>query len=755
MQQLWELLDASGIWAMLLWTATLLAAWATGARALRALRIDRGLDAMERLVLAVTLGLAALGYAVLLLGAAGLLSPALGWLLVPWLLASVRTTAGVREIVSSARTREWIQPFSVLTCGFLIVYLLAALAPETGFDALNYHLGVPRLYLEAGGLVPAPHIVYSSFPFFIEMLFTWGLLLQGETLAKLFHFFFAAALTLAVFAYARRRLGGSAAAPAALALIASPLVGYLSQTAYVDLALAHFIFLSYVCFERAIERRDSQWFLLAGTFCGLACATKYSGILAPLLLAGWLARAYAKSWKSAVGPALAVAVPCVFLTLPWLVKNWLWIGNPVAPIFSDWLPNPWFGTEEYRSWLKATNNWAGFPGDWREFLLAPWRLATQSVLFVGSPGPLFFLLPIALPALLRHRELRRLGLFAAALFYLQLLTSKLLRYHVTVFPFLALLIAAPLAAPSRYPRAQSIWRTAILGLAVLQLPFVWPRWSDDRLLTVSPSAVRIFSSYEQRSAFQSQRLGSIDLIRTHQRLDRMMQPSDTLLALTPGYQAFLSHPVLMTPNSTPAVQLTRSVIDSALQRSGLSEFRLELEDPSVWKRRWRVKLRTDRLEMGPAFYRPRFFFREDGIPLEASVFRLERKEEGGFLVIECDLRAPRRIDFVQLWAEDPGSAWSVQATASKRKEEGRSELAKADSEWRSLPFGVEIRSLNGAEPAALIERMIENSASHVLIQRVPTLAFLEKLFAELEESGLLDLLFQEGDFKTYRVIQKN
>lgn len=755
MQQPWELLDASGIWAMLLWTATLLAAGATGARALRALRIDPDLDALEQFVLAVTLGLAALGYAVLLLGAAGLLSPALGWLLIPWLLLTVRTTFGVREVASWAKTRQWIHPFSILTCGFLIAYLLAALAPETGFDALNYHLGVPRLYLEAGGLVPAPHIVYSSFPFFVEMLFTWGLLLQGETLARLFHYFFAAALAAAVFAYARRRLESSAAAPAALALIASPLVGYLSQTAYVDLALAHFVFLSYVCFERAIERRDSRWFLLAGTFCGLACATKYSGILAPLLLAGWFTRAYAKSWKSAVGPALAMIVPCALLIFPWLLKNWIWTGNPVAPIFSDWIPNPWFGAEEYRSWLKATNNWAGYSGSWRDFLIAPWRLATQSVLFVGSAGPLFFLLPIALPAMLHRKELRRLGLFAAALFYLQLLTSKLLRYHVTIFPFLALLIAAPLAASFRSPRTQSIWRAAILGLAVLQLPFVWPRWSDDRLLTVSPSAIRIFSSYEQRDAFQSQRLGSVDLIRTHQRLDRMMQPGDSLLALTPGYQAFLRHPVLLTPNSTPAVELTRSVFDSALQRSGLSEFRFELEDPSEWRRHWRVKLRSDRLEMGQAFYRPRFFFREDGVALEASVFRLERKEEGAFLVIECDLRAPRRIDFVQLWAEAAHSVWSVQSMSSARNDEGESQLAEADSEWRSQPFRIETRSLNAVESAQLIQQLNAFSATHVLIQRNPALAFLEGFFAELEESSLLELLFQEGEFQTYRVNRRN
>ncbi|MFH0794759.1 MAG: hypothetical protein V2A74_12090, partial [bacterium] len=49
--------------------------------------------------------------------------------------------------------------------------LVEALTPPASWDALVYHLTIPRLYLEAGRLAPLPDLIYANFPHATDLLY--------------------------------------------------------------------------------------------------------------------------------------------------------------------------------------------------------------------------------------------------------------------------------------------------------------------------------------------------------------------------------------------------------------------------------------------------------------------------------------------------------------------------------------------------------------------------------------------------------
>ena len=81
----------------------------------------------------------------------------------------------------------------------LALDLVAATAPVSSADALAYHLGLPKLWLQTGS-IGDPFWRWEGFnPSGIEMLYTQGLALGGGSAAAPLHAFFAVLCALAVF----------------------------------------------------------------------------------------------------------------------------------------------------------------------------------------------------------------------------------------------------------------------------------------------------------------------------------------------------------------------------------------------------------------------------------------------------------------------------------------------------------------------------------------------------------------------------
>ena len=107
----------------------------------------------EELFLSFGIGIAITGYAVFLLGVAGALDPSgISLLLISLALLSAAGWSRTIHTVSAAPSRcsIWNLPAAVLLGILLLASFLLVLTPETGKDALIYHLAVPKLYLRQG-----------------------------------------------------------------------------------------------------------------------------------------------------------------------------------------------------------------------------------------------------------------------------------------------------------------------------------------------------------------------------------------------------------------------------------------------------------------------------------------------------------------------------------------------------------------------------------------------------------------------------
>src|SRR5262249_25341372 len=119
----------------------------------------------------------------------------------------------------------------------------------------------------------------------------------------------------------------------------SPLMGVDGTSAYNDVALAAIAFTLFQLLQIWERRREARLVIAIGLVAGFAIATKYTG---------WLAVPYALGfivWKSERETRLrncvcvAFAASCVLG--PWLVRNWIWFHNPLAPFFNGIFPNPY------------------------------------------------------------------------------------------------------------------------------------------------------------------------------------------------------------------------------------------------------------------------------------------------------------------------------------------------------------------------------------------------------------------------------
>jgi hypothetical protein len=116
-----------------------------------------------------------------------------------------------------------------------------------------------------------------------------------------------------------------------LAFYSQLVIGWLSTTAYNDLALIFFQNLGILAFLEWWETRKDIWLIEGGIFFGLASSVKLIGLYAPISLI--LILAIEKiDFKKIFILGIGVLMPL----LPWFCYSFLSTGNPVYPYFTDW-----------------------------------------------------------------------------------------------------------------------------------------------------------------------------------------------------------------------------------------------------------------------------------------------------------------------------------------------------------------------------------------------------------------------------------
>ena len=297
--------------------------------------------------------------------------------------------------------------FLLPTCLFLltIVLILLASVPPVSRDALVHHLAVPKLYLSYGRMIELPWLEFSYYPMNMDLLYIVPLFFNFAIGAKYIHLSFAILTAITLYCYLSKLITRNYAILGMILFLTTPIVVKLSTTAYVDLGLTFFSFTALILlFEWRNNEFRSRYLVLAGISCGLALGVKYTGYISFLFFLGLIpflvsssSRSHAKAIHSRQLRAILIFFTISIITVsPWLIRNALWTGNPVYPMFNTLFSNQEtsFTIEQSPFVIRKII----YNESWWETLLIPVRIFFQGqdnnpALFDGVLNPfyLFFI----------------------------------------------------------------------------------------------------------------------------------------------------------------------------------------------------------------------------------------------------------------------------------------------------------------------------------------------------------------------------
>lgn len=416
-------------------------------------RLETKLTRGEKFPLAFLLGAACLHLAVF-----AVLALKIGYKPV-WviMLAAVIGAAGIRQSwTAPAGTQPWrtlaAAGAGIVFAAYTAIYFVNAWAPEASPDGSSYHLELVGRYVRAHGFERITTNMYAGLSAGVEMLFVPAFALGRNSAAALVHFAFTVSLALAMFAYGRRIGKPRVGAAGALLVYLSPVVGKDGSSAYIDVAVAAIAFSVFYWLEIWDEWRDGRLLIPIGLLAGYAYAAKYTAfvmLVYALVFVAWRARK--------LRPAMAVAAWAALMMAPWMIKNWVYLQNPVAPFFNQIFRNPnvhALAETQYASWLRrydVENKWT-----------LPVEVTVRGGKTQGLIGAVFLIAPVALFAA-RYRAGRRL-LTPAMVLLATYFTNVGTRFLIPCLPFFSLAIALALG------NARAVLAFAVLFHAVMSWP---------------------------------------------------------------------------------------------------------------------------------------------------------------------------------------------------------------------------------------------------------------------------------------------
>ena len=438
---------------------TLAIAIALGSLLLRRLRI--ALHREEAAVVAFLCGAALLSLATFLLCVVQLAYKGVflagGIAVIVWAWRTREKTAARPSL--PAPLRAWNLLFLAIVAGFFVLYFFNALAPEVSPDGSGYHLANVARIWKHHGFVWDFHSMYSYFPQGTEMLFLVAFVFGHGSAAALVHLAFLLSLAWAIACYGRRFGFPKAGLFAAVLVFASPVAGKAGSSAYNDLAVAAIVFVLFYLLQVWDEDQAPELLIPIGLLAGFAYATKYPAAVALPFAAGylwWRGRKKSRSWQAIGIFAVAAAV----MVVPWILRNWIWLGDPFSPLLNRWFPNPYYHVGMEQAYLADVRHYEGLEHWWQ----IPWRHMVSGELVGGVIGPIFFLAPLALLAL-RHSAGRRL-LLAGLIFGLPALANAQTRFLLPALPFVSLALGQALAKPRALLPALAVAH-AVAGVPVV------------------------------------------------------------------------------------------------------------------------------------------------------------------------------------------------------------------------------------------------------------------------------------------------
>jgi hypothetical protein len=411
---------------------------------------------------------------------------------------------------------------------FTFVYFVWALAPEMSPDGSTYHLGLVSRYLREQGFASVPVNMYAYLSQGLEMLFLFAFAFGRHSAAALVHFTFLVALPWAMICYGRRFGFPAPALAAALLVYLSPVVGVDGASAYNDVAVAFVLFVVFYLVELWIDGREPALLIPIGLLAGFAFAIKYTAFLALPFALIMVATRLARDRRRMIRAVAVIAGMALLMIAPWLVKNLVTVGNPLAPFFNRWFPNPSVFIEFEETYGQRLRSYelAGRS-------MIPLEATVRGGALGGFLGPVFLLTPLALLSL-RSLRGRRL-LLAGAVFALPYFGNIGTRFLIPCLPFFALALALALGSSGR------LAALVVAVHAILSWPPNHAWYAAQNAWRIPRVPVRAALRIETEHDYLSFRLPQYGIARM---IEEKVPPDGKVLAVSGGAEAYTTREIL-------------------------------------------------------------------------------------------------------------------------------------------------------------------------------------------------------------------
>ncbi|MDA1330574.1 MAG: hypothetical protein O3B43_05875 [Chloroflexi bacterium] len=329
---------------------------------------------LARLALRAAFGLGLMALAILLIGSTLGLNPWLVWGITLTSLFALRKAVFAWARDGAELPQLWNsggrfgRAIAVLGASIFLAGLATALAPPLKFDALVYHLTLPKLYIDAGRLYYVDGIIFWGFPQIPHMLMTW-LAALGSMRGAMLVWSMGLLCSLGLFDHLRNRLGPRPAWGAIAALLAGTSLAQSLGWAYMDWPSLLFAWALLFALDEWGANRDRQMLLLAGAFAGMLFGVKYTAGLIAALGGIYVFLQDRRSIRTVVTYSLV----SLGFAATWLVRNALTTANPLYPLLF-----PGGAMDAIRLGLLQ-----GLPvqGSWLDLVFLPFRAT-----FLGIEG---------------------------------------------------------------------------------------------------------------------------------------------------------------------------------------------------------------------------------------------------------------------------------------------------------------------------------------------------------------------------------
>jgi 4-amino-4-deoxy-L-arabinose transferase-like glycosyltransferase len=221
-----------------------------------------------------------------------------------------------------------------------LINLIGVFGPEISFDALWYHLTLPKFYIMDHQImfIPGVKMAYSVMPKLTEMLYTSAMILANDSFARLIHFSFGILTLIAIYKISRKFMSKEFSILASATFYANLVVGWESITAYVDLSRTFFEVMALWGFLNWFKTKQRKWLIISAAILGLAVTVKLVAVFSLLIfLALFIYKKFVQNerWLSVIKNYLIFCFLTFIVPLPWFVFSYLNTGNPFYPYLSN------------------------------------------------------------------------------------------------------------------------------------------------------------------------------------------------------------------------------------------------------------------------------------------------------------------------------------------------------------------------------------------------------------------------------------